>query len=75
MSEPTACDCARSCPDPSYCSSCDRLVGLVGFHVIDVADDGAGLSVTVESPAGLTGCPACGVIAYSHGRREYAWSI
>jgi hypothetical protein len=28
VSEPTARDRARSCPDPSYCGGCDRLVGL-----------------------------------------------
>ncbi len=37
MSEPTACARAHPCPDPSYCDSCDLLVGLEGFHVIEMA--------------------------------------
>ena len=70
VSEPTACDRARSCPDPSYCQGCDRLVGLVGFHVLDVARDETGLRVTVESPTTVVGCVSCGVVARSHGRRD-----
>jgi len=70
VSEPTACDRARSCPDPSYCERCDLLVGLDGFHVLEVVRDEVGLRVTVESPAAITGCGSCGVVAYSHGRRE-----
>jgi transposase len=48
------------------------LVGLAGLHVIAVErDEGAELlSVTVESPPAVTGCPTCGVVAHSHGRRE-----
>lgn len=48
------------------------LVGLAGLHVIAVErDDGADLlSVTVESAAAVTGCPTCGVVAHSHGRRD-----
>ena len=38
MSQPTACDRARSCPDPTSCDRCDALVGLDGFHVLDVAE-------------------------------------
>ena len=70
MSEPTACRRARPCPDRSYFRHCDLLVGLEGFHVIDVTQHKAGLRVVVESPPELMGCPVCGVIAYSHGRRE-----
>nr|WP_233275971.1 ISL3 family transposase [Isoptericola variabilis] len=46
------------------------LVGLAPLRAIDVErrDDGA-LVVTVESPPGLMGCPACGVVAVSKGRR------
>ncbi len=61
---------ARPCPDPSYCASCDLLVGLDGFHVIDVATTTSGLRVVVESPPQLMGCPACGVVVHSHGRRD-----
>ncbi|HEX5408133.1 MAG TPA: ISL3 family transposase [Pseudonocardiaceae bacterium] len=55
-----------------YCSGCDLLVGLDGLHVIAVErdDDGAALTVRVESPPGPMGCRSCGVIASSHGRRE-----
>ena len=71
MSEPTACGDARPCPDPRYCDRCDVLVGLPGFHVLAVtaAVDG-GLRVVVESPAEPVGCPVCGVLATSHGRRD-----
>ncbi|MCB0912591.1 MAG: transposase family protein, partial [Propionibacteriaceae bacterium] len=46
------------------------LVGLDGLHVIGVErDGGGGLRVTVESALAVMGCPACGVVASSHGRR------
>jgi len=70
MSEPTACRRARPCPDPSYCASCDLLVGLDGFHVIEVATSESGLRVVVESPRQLMGCPTCGVVVHSRGRRD-----
>lgn len=80
MSEPTACARARSCPDPSsleaYCDRCDLLVGLDGFHVLDVAERdgqrGPWLRVVVESAPQVMGCPTCGVVAGSHGRRNVA---
>ena len=54
----------------SYCERCDLLVGLDGLRVIGVGRDEHGaLTVTVESPPGVTGCPACGVLAHGHGRR------
>ncbi|MEI4271368.1 hypothetical protein TEK04_06510 [Klenkia sp. LSe6-5] len=43
-------------------------MGLDGVHVIAVAEHGAGLRVTVESPPQPMGCPACGVLATSRGR-------
>lgn len=53
-----------------YCVSCDLLVGLDGLHVIGVErDDGGRLMVTVEPAPQVMGCPACGVVASSHGRR------
>lgn len=78
MSEPTPCAHARCCPDPcsraAYCDRCDLFVGLEGFHVLDVAEGGdrrgLWLRVVVESPARVMGCPTCGVVAGSHGRRE-----
>ncbi len=52
------------------------LVGLEGFHVIEVSEvtrkKRCRLRVVVESPAEPMGCTSCGVIAYSHGRREVA---
>ena len=67
MPEPTSCCRARS----GYCDRCDLLVGLDGLHVLDVLrDDGGGLVVDVESAPGPVGCPACGVLARGHGRRE-----
>ena len=69
MPEPTGCVrcCARA---ETYCSNCDLLVGLPGLHVVDVADAGDRLTVTVESAATVEGCRVCGVIASSHGRRR-----
>jgi len=52
----------------SYCDSCDLLVGLEGLRVIAVDRDD-GLIVTVESEARPVGCPVCGVVAESKGRR------
>ena len=67
MPEPTSCCRARS----GYRDRCDLLVGLDDLHVLDGArDDGGGLVVDVESAPGPVGCPACGVLARGHGRRE-----
>ena len=45
------------------------------MHVLEVADEPVGgsrrLVLTVESDADLVGCPACGVLAVGHGRREH----
>lgn len=45
-----------------------------GFHVLAVAERsgrrGTRLRVEVESAPGPMGCHVCGVIAYSHGRRD-----
>jgi transposase len=69
MTEPTAC-CAARCPSPTtYCDNCDVLVGLEGLHVLKVDSGPDRLNVTVESAPGPLGCPACGVVALSHGRR------
>jgi transposase len=72
VSEPTACGLARCHHDSPYCSRCDLLVGLGGFHVTGVErDDGSGvLTVRVESPSTVMGCRDCGVVAHSRGRRE-----
>jgi hypothetical protein len=72
LSEPTACSRARLDTD-RYCDRCDLLVDLEGFHVTEVAEHirrGTALRVVVESASREEGCPACGVIAHSHGRRS-----
>jgi transposase len=69
MTEPTAC-CAARCPVQPYCGNCDLLVGLQGLHVLEVQRGPDQLRVTVESEPSLMGCPACGVVAVSHGRRD-----
>lgn len=68
MCEPTTGACARR-DAADYCDRCDVLVGLDGLHVIGVERTDTGLTVTVESPPRPGGCPVCGVIAASHGRR------
>ena len=69
MSEPTGC-AGRCHLLDFYCDRCDLLVGLDCLHVIGVErDEGGGLRVTVESARTVMGCPSCGVVASSHGRR------
>ena len=72
MADPTAHPCLPTCScESTYCGRCDVLVGLDGFHVIDLDAGRARLRVMVESALpGPVGCPVCGVIAHSHGRRE-----
>jgi len=69
------CACARACTEFCYCSRCDLLVGLDGFHVIGVGEhtDKRGrlwLRVVIETAARVEACRSCGVVAHSHGRRE-----
>jgi len=65
------CGPARTDRESPYCSRCDLLVGIDGLHVTGVDQDNNGaLRVRMESPRRLTGCPACGVVAHSHGRRD-----
>ena len=52
------------------CGRADAIFDVAGMHVLDVRNDAEGrLIVTVESDQVQTGCPSCGVIAASHGRR------
>ena len=69
MCEPTTGAQARRAA-PVYCVRCDVLVGLDGLHVLAVQRGDAGLTVTVESVERPAGCPVCGVVAASHGRRR-----
>ena len=69
MTDPMSCCAVQHACDPSYCTNCDLLVGLTGYHVIGVEREPELLTVRVESPPRLMGCPACGVVATSRGRR------
>lgn len=51
-----ACARARSCL-PSYCDRCDLLVGLDGFHVIEVVEQQGRVRVVVESARQEMACP------------------
>lgn len=75
MCEPTTGACAPHDLALGYCARCDTLVGLAGLHVIAVSvdDEDGVLVVTVESPPRRVGCPACGVVASSHGRRDVTY--
>jgi transposase len=66
MAEPTSC-----CAVPgSYCARVDALFNLPGIHVTDVGWRGERLHLRVETGRSLAGCPGCGVVAESHGRRD-----
>jgi transposase len=53
-----------------WCARADAIFDVPGMHVLDVnGDDRGRLVVTVESDQVQAGCPSCGVIAASHGRR------
>jgi transposase len=53
-----------------WCARADAIFDVPGMHVLDVNDDDGGrLVLTVESDQVQAGCPSCGVIAASHGRR------
>lgn len=66
--QPTLC-CRAWCPVGAYCTNCDLLLGLDGLHVTAVERAPGLLTVTVESAPVPAGCPTCGVLAESHGRR------
>ena len=76
MCDSTAFVCACSAvASGDYCNRCDLLVGIGGVHVTAVGEaaDRRGqrlLQVSVESTSALTGCPACGAVSASHGRRS-----
>jgi transposase len=53
----------------SHCDRCDLLVGLKGFHVLEVAERHGHLGMVVDSTPVTMGCSACGVLAVGHGRR------
>ena len=69
MPDATRCAAARPC-SAVYCDRCDLLVGLDGLRVAGVERRGDGvLVIDAESPPGPVGCPECGVVAESAGRK------
>ena len=68
MSDATGCADAPTIADP--CPRCDLLLGLDGVHVEAVERDGPVMRVTVSTPWRLVGCPDCGIVAPSRGRRR-----
>jgi hypothetical protein len=69
MRQLSGCDCTRV---DFHCSYCGLLVGLDGYHVMSAHDVGDRMVVMAESaPGPAPGCPSCGVVAASHGRRDY----
>ena len=48
---------------------CEILVGLGDVNVLSVEEDGTAVTVTIETRATVAGCPSCGVVASSKGRR------
>jgi transposase len=67
MSNSTGWAAAPTTSDP--CSRCDALLGLEGLHVEGVERGAELMTVTVSTPWQLTGCPSCGAVAPSRGRR------
>lgn len=66
MTNATGCAAA---PTTDPCSRCDVLLGLEGVHVEAVERGEALMTVTVSTPWQPGGCPDCGVVAPSRGRR------
>lgn len=72
MCQLTDVTCARHDPCPVRCARCDVLFGVEGFHVTGVSREPDRLVVEVETGyGGPPGCPVCGVVALSHGRRVH----
>ncbi|HEX5540062.1 MAG TPA: ISL3 family transposase [Micromonospora sp.] len=67
MTNRTGCAVGVLSTDP--CSRCDEMLGLDGLHVVAVHREEGRLRVAVETPWELVGCPDCGVVAVSRGRR------
>lgn len=54
-----------------WCARADALFDVPGMHVLEVVREPARLVLTVETDTAINGCPACGVVAVGHGRREH----
>lgn len=50
----------------------EKLLGLDGFRVLEVAEGPDELVVTIETTTTVTGCGACGTRAVAHERRPIA---
>jgi transposase len=61
---------STSCSGGSWCERADALLGVPGVHITSVTKAAAGLIVHVETDQTINGCPACGVVAVGHGRRQ-----
>jgi len=57
-------------PTTDPCARCDTLLGIPELHVEAVERTAALLTITVSTPWQLMGCPGCGVVAPSRGRRR-----
>ena len=68
MSNATGCAGAPTTTDP--CDRCDVLLGLPDVRVEAVERDQDRMTVTFSTPWQLQGCPDCGVVAPSRGRRR-----
>jgi transposase len=68
LSNATGCAGAPTTTDP--CDRCDVLLGLANMRVEAVERDQDRMMVTVSTPWQLQGCPDCGVVAPSRGRRR-----
>jgi len=68
LSNATGCAGAPTTTDP--CPRCDLLLGLPAVRVETVERDETTMTVTVSTPWQLMGCPDCGVVAPSRGRRR-----
>ena len=68
MSHATGCVDAPATLD--LCSRCDAIFGVEAVHVEAVQRRPDLVTVTVSTPWQLMGCPDCGVVAPSRGRRR-----
>lgn len=53
-----------------WCARADAVFNSDGMHVLDVQQGHRTLVITVETDAEVAGCPSCGVVPISHGRRR-----
>lgn len=67
MTNATGCSDA---PTTDPCVRCDTLLGIPGLHVERVERTADLMTITVSTPWQLMGCPTCGVVAPSRGRRR-----